>query len=267
MKNNRPGITDMKNILLLTVLVLLPLISVAQKRPRQILHGKVVADTLKVDNITVFNKSSNISAITDESGSFTLYARPMDTLYFSSVTFHSMQMVLKDSDFIKTPLIIRLDVHVTVLDEVVITALTGDLEKDSKEAETLSLSLAGLGGLPPKYPVSKAPANTALPVTESSLKGIDFVEIYKMVFKKKRKKDKGEIYGYEAPASFTQNVKSRFTHYFFTQTLKIPHEKIGLFLDFCDKGEETKRLLLPENEFKLTDYLITKSSEYLKMEK
>lgn len=258
----------MKNRLLLLLLITLPLLGTAQKRPRQILQGKVVADTLKVDNLTVFNATSNISAVTDENGGFTLYARPTDTLYFSSITFHSMQMVLKESDFIKTPLIVKLNVQVTVLDEVVITPLSGDLGKDSKDTKTPGMSFAGLGGILPKYPISKAPTNTALPSTESSLKGVDFVEIYKMIFKKKKsKKDKGEIFGAEAPVSFNENVKGRFTHHFFTQTLKIPHNEIGLFLAFCDKGDDTKWLLLPENEFELTDYLIAKSEEYLKMEK
>ena len=258
----------MKNKLLLLLLIALPLMAVAQKRPRQVLHGKVVADTLKVDNLTVLNASSNISALTDESGSFTLYARPNDTLYFSSITFHSIQMVLKESDFIRSPLIVKLNVQVTVLDEVVITPLSGDLEKDSKDTKTLGMSFAGLGGLEPKYPVSQAPKNTAMPTTESSLKGVDFLKIYRMIFKKKSaKKDKGEIYGSGTPVSFNENVKGRFTHHFFTQTLKIPHTEIGLFLDFCDKGDDTRRLLLPENEFELTDYLIAKSEEYLKMEK
>lgn len=258
----------MKSKFLLLLLIVLPLLATAQKRPRQILQGKVVADTLQVDNLTVLNSTSNISAVTDESGNFTIYARPTDTLYFSSITFHSMQMVLKESDFVKSPLIVKLNVQVTVLDEVVITPLSGNLEKDSKDTETLGLSFAGLGGMPPKYPISKAPKNTALPSTESSLKGVDFIEIYKMIFKKKgAKKDKGEIYGSGTSVSFNENVKGRFTHHFFTQTLKIPHNEIGLFLDFCDKGDETRKLLLPENEFELTDYLIAKSEEYLKMEK
>lgn len=263
----------MKTKLFYALLLLLPLFATAQKAPRTILHGKVIADSLAVENLSVLNINSKIGAVTDENGRFTIYARATDTLFFSGISFRAARLVLNEADFLESQLIIKLDVDVKMLDEVVIKAntLTGQLDKDSKNTKTLSLN-SGLDQETAmkleKFPVSQQPVNGALPATESSLKGVDFIKVYRMFFKKKpTKKDKGEIYGTTDSKTFSDAVKERFTHHFFTQTLNIPHDQIGLFLAFCDNGKETAELLDPKNEFELTDYLVVKSKEYLKRSK
>lgn len=250
------------------LLFLVPIAVFSQTRPREILRGMVVSDSLKVENITVLNLTSNIGAVTDEEGGFTIYARPADTLLFSSITFRSQHLVLKPEDFEVELLFIKLDVNVTVLDEVVITPLTGDLANDSKRTKTHNLGGFDAAGIAKstikvrKHKYSEK-VNSALPQTESVLTGVDFVEIGKMIFGKGKKKKDAHM-EYVKGRSFLATAKARYTHHFFTQTLKIPHEEIGLFLNYCDKGAETAWLLEPENEFQLTDYLVRKSTEYLK---
>ena len=136
--------------LLFVFLLLLPLIGFSQKlNPRQILHGMVVADSLAVDNLTIKNNTSRISAVTDSRGTFTLYARATDTLYFSGIGFRSAYIVVKESHFLQDPLIIKLNIDVTVLDEVVIkpTVLSGDLAGDSKKVKTKAIAstMTGIG--------------------------------------------------------------------------------------------------------------------------
>ncbi|MDV6169105.1 hypothetical protein R1T16_11780 [Flavobacterium sp. DG1-102-2] len=263
----------MKTKFLFLLLLLLPLAALAQKRPRQILHGKVVADSIAVDNITVLNTNSKIRAVTDAEGSFTIYARAEDTLYFYGTAFRDASLGLKEAHLAENPLMIGLNVDVTVLNEIVITAnpLTGELAKDSKNTKTLRLNkdldneTAQKLDLPP---VSKANVNTALPQMSSPLTGVDFVQVYKMIFKKKpKKKDKGEIYGTPGVKTFAETVKERYTYHFFTQTLKIPGEDIGKFLVYCDEAEDSAWLLDPKKDFELTDYLVVKSKDYLKNEK
>lgn len=249
------------------VMVLLPLVAFSQSQPRKLLRGRVTADSLKVQHISVLNTTSNIGAITDNDGEFTIYARPTDTLFFSSVTFRSVHMPLKEKDFLLPLLVIKLDVNVTVLDEVIITAnpLSGDLEKDSKNTKALLISSTFQSGdlVRSAAPKPQANVNTALPQNMSPLTGVDFVKIKNMIFKKK-KIEEDPVRKYLQGNSFADVVKGRFTHYFFTQTLKIPHAEIGLFLNFCDKGAKTAHLVSPENEFELTNYLVEKSNEYLK---
>jgi len=263
--------------LLLALLFLLPLFGFSQKlNPRQILHGMVIADSLAVDNLTIKNNTSRISAVTDTRGMFTIYARATDTLSFSGVGFRTAYIVIKESHFLQDPLVIKLNIDVKVLDEVIIkpTVLTGDLAGDSKKVKTLAVASAMTGvGEQNKFRVERNKydknMNGALPtqVQGSQLTGVNFVRIYESFFKKKKKKDRGEIYSLEGAQSFPETVKARFTYNFFTQLLQIPKDEIGLFLTFSDTGADSLALLDPKKEFELTDYLVTKSKEYLEQKK
>lgn len=258
----------MKRYISLAFLLTLVTLTYAQK-PRQLLRGRIVADSVQVDNINVVNLTSRIGAVTDESGRFTMYARASDTLYFSGLNYRSLRLVLKEEDLKAAEVKIQLDVNVITLDEVIITprVLSGNLDKDSKDTKTLKINTKFDSGAI----IRAGGGTTTKPVpTEnlSPLRGVDFVGLYRMIFKKKRpKQDRGEIYGYDSSRSFSEIVQGLYTHYFFTETLKIPHKEIGLFLNFCDKGAETRELLNPAKEFELTDYLVNQSREYLKTRK
>ncbi|MHA3788209.1 hypothetical protein ACX0HA_08375 [Flavobacterium hauense] len=264
----------MKTKILLFAVMLLPLLAIAQKEPRKILAGRVVADSLKVENLTVLNMTSRISAVTDDNGDFAIYARSGDTLLFSGITVHAAQLVLKREHFLEKKLLIKLNVEVTTLKELIITpnVLTGTLESDSRKTKTKNIT----GGMSSGAIIANDPTlrpeanpNTALPtnVLGSPLTGVNFGEVYKMIFKKKKRSDKGVIYANNNGKTFSEDVKERFTHHFFTNMLKIPNDQIGLFLIYCDKGEETAWMLNPKYEFELTDYLVNQSSEYLKNSK
>jgi hypothetical protein len=62
-------------------------------------------------------------------------------------------------------------------------------------------------------------------------------------------------------------VKEKFTYYFFTETLGLKHEEIGLFLGYCENDPKVKALLAPDKEIELIDFLIFKSDEYKKLPK
>ncbi len=260
----------LKNILILlkvktklfTILLFLFSLAVFSQNERKLLKGQVVADSIKVENISVKNITSNISAITDDNGNFTIYARVTDTLYFSSITFRPAMLVLTREHMDEAKLLIKLDINITVLDEVIITPLTGDLAKDSRNTKTLQINTQFDSGETIKNSFAKEtlPVNKALPQTESQLQGVNFVKIYDMIFKKKEKEDTG--IQYLQGKTFTDIVKERYSHHFFTNTLNIPHDEIGLFLNFCDKGKETNLLLNSQKEFELTDYLVEKAEEY-----
>lgn len=263
--------------LIFSLLLFLPLLGFSQKlNPRQILHGMVIADSLAIDNLTVKNNTSRISAVTDARGMFTIYARATDTLFFSGMSFRSAYLIIRENDFLQDPIIIKLHVNVTVLDEVVITpnVLSGDLAGDSKKIKTRAIASTMTGvGEQNKFRVERNKydknQNGALPtqVQGSQLTGVNFVRIYESFFKKKKKKDKGEIYSLDGAQSFPETVKARFTYNFFTQLLQIPKDEIGLFLTFSDTGADSLALLDPKKEFELTDYLVTKSKEYLEQRK
>jgi hypothetical protein len=64
------------------------------------------------------------------------------------------------------------------------------------------------------------------------------------------------------PMSFTDAVLDRVGYTFFTHTLKLKDDEIALFLVFCENDSNSKKILKPESEFELMDFLFTKNREF-----
>lgn len=261
------------NYILLTLLLLVQF-SWAQLIPREILRGQIISDSSVVERVTVFNKSSNKGAVSDDFGYFTMYARPSDTLVFSSVVFKPVLLVLNDLDFKVNVMKIKLDVFVNELDEVIVTpnSLSGDLVKDNRNLKvTVIDSKTGSNQkiIDTKYygDSQSTVKNTAMPSDGSIENGMDFIRIGKDVLKLFGKKEGTKEQNYVSDKIFQEVVQEKFTYYFFTETLGLKHEEIGLFLGYCENDPKVKSLLAPDKEIELIDFLIFKSDEYKKLPK
>lgn len=259
----------MKTKLLYILLLLLPVIAFAQKEQRKVLNGRVVADSLAIGDLTVKNLNTNKVAVTDDAGKFTIMAHPGDNLFFSGLTFSSTKIALKKEDFLKDELVIKLDVNVTVLDEIVINpvVLTGELAIDSKNVKTLEINASLKPGTEGYNEFeSERDINIAMPAVGRDMKGIDVVQVYKKYIKKNREEG-GSLKNEKGQETFASAVKQRFTYHFFTEALKIPRKEINDFLKYSDNGLEANSLLAAGKEFELTEYLVNKSSDYLNRKK
>lgn len=254
------------------LLLLLCFAASAQKKPpRELLRGRIVSDSLSLEDVSVKNISSNIGAVTDRKGEFTMYARPTDTLVFTGLVVQQAIMVVKKEHFGEARLLIKLDENVTVLDEVVVSNLTGSLEKDSKMQgkkitpvfDSGAIVKADVKNNMRQYKYSEEKNMLVDPVNRE-MHGLNFVGLYKSIFKPKKKKKEAQYY---TQRNFAEVVQERFTYHFFTETLKLSKDQIGPFLNFADKGNQTLPLLSPDKEFELTDYLVKQSVEFLKTSK
>lgn len=261
----------MPNKILTLLLFLFSVAAFAQKQPRELLRGRIVSDSVAIEDVSVKNISSNIGAVTDRKGEFTIYARPADTLVFTGLIVHQAIMVVKKEHFGNARLLIKLDENVTTLDEVVVSTMTGNLEKDSKMQGKKITPVFDSGALVKgdiqnnmreyKYSQEK---NMLVDPVNREMHGLNFVGLFKSIFKPKKKKQETQYY---TQRNFTEVVQERFTYHFFTETLKLNKDQIGPFLNFADKGNETLHLLAANKEFELTDYLVKQSAEFLKSQK
>ncbi|MCB0443185.1 MAG: carboxypeptidase-like regulatory domain-containing protein [Flavobacterium sp.] len=263
-----------KNKLLLLLTLLLAQISLAQLGSREIIKGQIISEATAIDNVTVFNVSSNKGAVTDKLGFFTMYARPSDTLVFSSVIFKSKKLVLTDNDFKVIVLKIKLEEFVNELDEVVVTpsTLTGDLEKDAKNIKVIDkqsvFNSGEIANMQLERDFQSTQFNSAMPSDLSIPYGMDFIKIGKMVgklFGKEKSKEKPVVF--ISDKNFQEAVKDKFTYHFFTETLALKHDEIGLFLNYCDSDSNVRKLLATNKEIDLIDFLISKSKEYKNLPK
>jgi hypothetical protein len=253
----------------------------SQNIERQILKGKVVADSLEVQSITVFNISSNIGSITDEFGTFYIKAKEKDTLFFQGLSFVSQKYILTKKDFYSEELEIKLNVKINELNEVIVSpyTLTGILEKDMHKIKVYDLFGSVDMNVIKYYEDDKnykAPKITTAP--DHFAPGgstFDFKAIGKGIgkllgIKGNPKKnvlavmEERKLHDVQSK-SFAEHIKERFSNHFFVSTLKIKNESIASFLAFAEVSSfELVELLKVENELRLIEYLILKGNEFKK---
>ena len=246
---------------------------------RKILKGRIVADSIEVENLTVFNITSNIGAVTNVDGKFSIKARATDTLYIQGISYDSKKYVLTDKDFWLEELEIKLHIKITELNEVEVTpyTLTGTLKEDTKRIQVYGEGFSKIDMSVKYYEDdvrSGTPVNNAIynPLAPNS-SNFDFKLIGKgigkllgikgnpkknseLVFEERRQKD-------IQSKSFSDHIFERLPHHFFVDTLKIKHEDIPLFLQYAEMTINDLSLFLkPENEFQLIEYLTSKAKMF-----
>ena len=268
------------NNYLLLLFVIISQIGMAQHIERKVLKGRIVADSIEVENLTVFNITSNIGAVTNADGKFSIKARATDTLYIQGISYESKKYVLTDKDFWLEELEIRLQVRINELDEVEITpyTLTGIVEEDIKRIQVYGDGFAKIDAKKVMHYEDDVrigtPINTAMPshfapngsnfnflaigagIVSLFLKEDNSKRNSERVFEERRQRD-------IKSKSFSDHMFERFSHNFFVETLKIKHEDIPLFLQFAEMPVRDLSLFLKsEYELQLIQYLTLKAKEF-----
>jgi hypothetical protein len=250
----------------------------AQILGREVMRGQILGDSIAIENVTIFNKTSNKGAISDISGFFSLLAKTNDTLIFSNVAFTSRALILNEVDFQVKIVKVVLKTKVNELDEIVVSpySLTGDLLKDDKNLKVTFIKqdlnnnqIIKKVDNPDFYSKMN---NIAMPSDGTIKYGFDFVKVGKLL--------KNSIFGADTDtnkqfnaAQYYQDkivpeiIKEKFSYTFFHETLELKDEEIGLFLSYCENDARIKSLLSSKDEFYLIDFLIEKNIEFKKIAK
>lgn len=263
----------MKNSIITIVFIFITQVSFAQQLSRKVLQGQIIADSISVEGITITNKTTSRYSVSDNEGNFALYAREKDTLVFSSMNYTSRMLVLTGSDFKLKVMIIKLESHITELDEVIIdpNSLTGDLEKDNENIKVTQLK--------PDINKKDALAQEFEADGQTSVKNIsmrgpghietlyqpDLIKIVKLFGLFKGEKDKK--IAFTSTKIFPEAVREKLSEEFFRTTLKLKNDEIGLFLAFCENDPKATDLLYANKEFELIDFLIAKNIDFKKSQK
>ena len=274
----------MKNNYNVWICFLFVQVGFGQHIERKVLKGRIVADSIEVENLTIFNITSNVGAVTNVDGKFSIKARATDTLFIQGLSYDSKKYILTDKDFWLEELEIRLQVRVTELNEVEITpyTLTGIIEEDIKRIQVYGDGFAKIDAKKVMYYEDDVrlgtPVNTAMP-SHFAPNGSNFnflaigaglVSLFvkdrnpkkysEQVFEERRQRD-------IQSKSFSDHIFERFSHNFFVETLKIKHEDIPLFLQYAEMPAKDLSLFLKsEYELQLIQYLTDKAKAY-KLEK
>ncbi|WP_395049069.1 hypothetical protein [Flavobacterium sp.] len=222
-----------------------------QALTKKSLHGMVLNDSVNVESGYVFNVNSKTRTFISPQGFFDILAKTNDTLLISSLGLKSKRIVLSEKDFTPSLIIIRLNVFVNQLEEVVVKKIVikpnlGNIQSiiDTQYFEDKQSSL-----------------NNPLMPYHEIVYGMDVIRVGKMIWKifVKENPEKTKTDGY---GDFSEIVPKRISPFFFTNTLQLKKDEIGLFLIYCENDPKAKELLNPNLEFELIEFLITKNEEF-----
>ena len=256
--------------------------SFSQVKDRVLVLGIIKSDSLETENITIFNVSSNIGAISDVDGKFSIKLRENDTLVIQGLAFLSSKYIVQQNDLSAKVLEIFLKVRVNELNEVEVSpfTLTGDLNKDTKKIKTYAPNLSGIdySKLKPTDVRETKVVNTAMPNTMAqtpvnilAVVGLIGKGIISLIGSKKQKISASEKAFNDKrlkeiqSKSFSQHMKEQFSNHFFINELQINNADIPLFLAFSEvSNEKLAQYLQQENKLDLIEHLISKSKEFKK---
>ena len=242
----------MKNKIGIICLIFFTQFIFAQNENRQSLHGQFINEFALVDNGYVFNLNSKTRTFISDQGFFDILAKAKDTLLVSSASFKSKKIILQDKDFAKPLFVVNLESQMTLLKEVLV--------KGKTEIKPAIPSSQGIVDMKFTDDVKSSPKNRSMLSDGSIENGMDFVRMYKMVSKLFKKE--AEKASTDANVGFSEAVSKGVDSYFFTNTLKLKNNEVGLFLDYCENDPKSKTLLQEKDEFMLIDFLITKNEEF-----
>ena len=225
----------------------------AQQDYRTWLRGKVLYQDSSVVAANILNTNSENATITDDIGEFEIEVKLGDELIISSIQYEIRAIIITKDILQRNRLVVDVNEKITVLDEVVVSPTRPEKFLDLQEEEFKKFD----------YTSDKSTRIENEILRKNQLyEGVDFVNIFKLMYKSFRKKKayEGDKFTY-APSDVIRQI---YSDAFFTTKLNIPPDKIGLFLEYIDGRLQTKDLIKKENEFQLMDFLIKQSEKFAK---
>ena len=245
---------------------------IAQKLPREVLYGQLIADSTGVDNVLVTNKTAKLAVYSRNDGTFQIHVRVKDTLVFSSLNFPPQSLILNEADLKLNVLKIKIESRPNQLDEVVINpnALSGNLEKDNENIKITQVKpkIDNLLAVTTLYEddSQSSPDNKLMPGYLDTRYMMDFAAIgVKLV--RSLKNSEAQRTKNRDISRFSVIVQNRFSDEFFRNNFKMDKKQTQDFLTFCESDPKAKELTSNGNDFELIDFLMLKKQEYLKFKK
>ncbi|WP_341215025.1 hypothetical protein [uncultured Wocania sp.] len=261
----------MKRILLFLILIFSCASSIGQNIERVEVNGIIFSDNNDVENVAVYNTSSNKGTITNNKGEFIINVALNDIIEISALQFKSVLITIT-KDVVDSKLLkIYLKEFVNQLDAVLLSSgLSGNLTVDVVNAEELpklQLDLGNMNAL--EFFDDKAFDNNGASselnkiINKGGLyNGIDFAGLLGLnkILKSRKKEKSGLITKKQI------DVLDIYSHKFISETCNILLENVESFIMFIEAEGIKDELYKPENEVYLIDFLIKQSKEFLKLE-
>lgn len=251
----------------------------AQEIDRVMVTGKIhVPNDEDAEGISIYNISSEKGTVTDADGAFKIAVTENDRLQIFALQYKTFTVVMDKGVVEQKKLNIFVNPAITQLDEVVIRPydLSGNIRADIEKIPTysighdwdLSYQSMEFGYNFQRDQYSEIEGNRAEEALNSNhlTNGLNFVSILggvsNLLFPQGKKIN--SVDQQRVNETLSNNMQQRFNREFIHDNFDIPREKTSDFLFYAQENGLEARLLKPENEMQLMQFLHEKSKEYKK---
>lgn len=263
----------MKQYLLIVIFSVASFSVFAQVDSRIEVKGKIIVDVEDLENITIYNTSSNKGAVTDSTGNFKIEVALNDKIKISSVQLIPFTTKITEAVIDTKVLKVYLKEYINTLDEVVLLPydLTGDIKTDALDAKVSDAIIFDFESfdnfeMPDDYlsKVDNIAVGTQNDRIRYQLNGMAIIGgLAKLIFnnkKKNKKKTDKKDSRLVIPISV---ISKKLKPSYFVENYNIPEDKVQSFIGYIEESQYDVKLLEPKNELKLIEYLHAKSKAFL----
>jgi hypothetical protein len=243
---------NLKILALLLIFVLQNSFAQSEK----LFKGTVLSNNFPIAKVDVVNVDTKKNTTTDTNGNFSILGKTGDLLVFISKNHELKRVILNSKLQPLSNLVVQLDLKPEMLKDVIVTRIPSvHLSLDKKYEQKMRNEIA----------FEREQNRLRIPsVYDGTTLGVDFIKLGSMILDLLRKeKEPAKV---EPPKiAFKDLAKNTFEPNFFTQTLHLKEEEVGLFLEFCDADPKSKELEKNNNQLALLDFLFQKRDEFKKL--
>lgn len=222
--------------------------TIFSQEKRKTLFGIVYDKNGVLENAHIVNVSNNTAAFTDAKGEYRIFAKPTDTLRFTSIGYQTIFTMLTKKDFNIYRKRITLDKQDYELDEILVrnNELSGEMAKDLRKVkkntpsqqvkEQLHLNTLNVSE---NYNYNDGRTRHHLVKTDPTrdFEGLGTTTFIPLSRTKELKKLKTEL---EFKETLPANLLSELGEEFFFVELKIPVDRYYHFLEYCNSSHIEK---------------------------
>lgn len=251
-------------------------ITFAQDVDRVRVDGRIIANDNEVENVTVFNLSSNMGTITDAEGKFNMSVALNDVLEISALQFEKLRVVIGQDIINSKKVTIFVVEHLNKLNEVLLLpyGLSGNLQVDLETVRTFNPDLDaiyfGLNNSDDyKFPDDHLSAveNEAMWETHRLQYGVNFGAIFgavaKEVFGKSKRRQDDQKRKFPEVSDKNQTLIDVYSIAFISDAFEIPEDRVNAFIAFVENKGMDQTLFDEGNEVELLELLVKESKEFL----
>lgn len=233
------------NNILYIILIFIVQVSFGQTSGAKEIQGQILEQSTPVDGVNIINNNTQVTAVSDVNGLFSIVAKEGDVLVFSSVNLEPLKRRIGAEDLQEKILRIKMSAKEIELKEVIVN-------------ENANITAENLGIIPhgqKKYTPAERKIYTATSTSVDKI--LNSISGRTTMLKKEAKIEKKEVLFRKLEYLFEEN--------YYTDRLKIPLEHIKGFQLYCVESPEFAVSLNAKNKT-MSMFLITGlAQEYLKI--